>query len=128
MLSKTSIAFTLGVYFSELTGNPNHRLCCTYFYFIVLLNAVTGRRQMTVQLPNGEFTLFLKVANLSKVIREQCLRGTCTMSCHPGILGILVALRSGGQEFPRASAACCRRALTPLLPSAERHLMALRQF
>lgn len=102
MLSKTSIAFTLGVYFSELTGNPNHRLCCTYFYFIVLLNAVTGRRQMTVQLPNGEVTLFLEVANLSKAIREQCLRGTCTMSCHPGIL---VALRSGGQEFPRASAA-----------------------
>lgn len=70
-----------------------------FSYFVVLLGAVTGRRQRTAKLPNREFTLFLEVANLSKAIRKRCLRGACTLRWRPRIL---VALRIA--VFPRAPA------------------------
>lgn len=69
-------------------------------YIFLFLEAVTGRRQMTVKLPNGGFTLSLEVANLSRVIRKRGSGRACTLRCHHGHHG---ALRSGGQAFLRAS-------------------------
>lgn len=52
---------------------------------------------MTVKLPNREFTLFLEVANVNKVIRKRCTGRACTLRCHG-------ALRSRGQAVLRPSA------------------------
>lgn len=59
-------------------------------FYVVLLDATTGRRQIPVKLSNGEFILFLEVANLNLVTRERytvrCLSGTLVVQRHRGRL------------------------------------------
>lgn len=57
--------------------------------------------QMTVKLPNAEYTLLLEVANVNKVIGKRCTRRACTLRWHSGHHG---ALRSRWQALLRASA------------------------
>lgn len=105
--------------------------------YILFFEAKTRRRQMTVKLLNGRFTLFLEVANVSKVIRKRCTGRACTLRYH--ILGTMGPRGVGGQALLRASAVmsfwqslegvrCCRHSLTPLLPLTQRYLVALCHF